>query len=52
MKEKDMKFFAVAKELSKCSDFDRIKVGAVICDNAMRDSIFEYELSNETDGSA
>ena len=30
MKEKDMKFFAVARELSKCSDFDRIKIGAVI----------------------
>ena len=30
MKEKDEKFFQVAKELSKCSDFRRIKIGSII----------------------
>ena len=30
----------------------RIKVGAIICDNVVRDSISEYQLSDETDGSA
>ena len=37
---------------AKGSELIRIKVGAVICDNAMRDSISEYQLSDETDGSA
>ena len=30
----------------------RIKVGAVICDNAVRNSISEYQLLDEVDGSA
>ena len=30
----------------------RIKVGAIICDNAMRNSISEYQLPDEADGGA
>ena len=37
---------------AKHSELIRIKVGAIICDNAVRDSISEYQLSDETDGSA
>ena len=41
-----------ALEGAKCSELVRIKVGAVICDNAVRNSISEYQLLDETDGSA
>ena len=37
---------------AECSELIRIKVGAIIHDNTMRDSISECQLSDETDGSA
>ena len=37
---------------AKHSELIRIKVGAVIYDNVVRDSISEYQLSDETDSGA
>ena len=37
---------------AECSELIRIKVGAIIRDNAVRDSISEYQFSDETDGNA